>query len=1075
MDNQTDNKKNIHWFVIDDDIRVLKNMHAELKAGGINEAHIHCLRPQGREAFREFKLRPKFWIQDESVVPDWEYIVEEWRYTVAVWGQGDKEFIRVNTQTLSSLLNEVTPEGIDTYFVFFIDIQYADHNEDGSEILCDYCGFDIFRSIRWMIKPELYIARFLSHLSRRLMQGFINNEYSELKIGSEKSKKKSQSVGDKSGKRPNAMDDFRIDMGFFSKASFRKTPNVTETINILNKYTIDCIQDALPREVPDNSIFGIYNNSYPQNMDKISWDNNKIVYLKDGVIDLALGKKEFPQKTCKKTRLFKSREIFLRCVYEHFKSREIFLRCVYEHLKKRNTDNGNISIYYKNKSNNTTSYKRSPNITLKWGKSTQGTINNGMHFYYNYKKIDNTISLDFSKIPLYREELQKWYDWNSSDTSSESEKVVDILFIGEKIYVEIAGCNSDSNEILSIKNLDKLEEKINRLRPKYLVANIPKEKGRKVLQAIKEVTNCVPKFEIHGFGVYLYDPDNRIAGVNNCCKLPQEDKFGIIRITNPISPIYWKLICLLDLENQEDKMAHNLVYKLDSLTSENWEIAKQELSDTYKLKYLLTKNESYDEQCQCILKSKYDSEQNVWDFNGELIKKHKELFKRLGLTRTKESPIHWVLVSDKDELETALKSELNTLSKYPLISNDFNFDEENQFHRWKIQEIKTKGELKEKLADLKTKGDKAGEPSFVFLFDTMVPVYKHETEKKVTTAIQVISACLKSMPLAFRILFTYGDSEERNNYFMGQEYLTLGNQDGKPNDKIWKNARQVAKEKGNLFCYYPDSIKSDSSASSDSSTSTVSIISPDILYFIQEDLEAQPHKVLNSTLCTPELRKRFAEEHSQEIAKWYKDSTSIINDKVSKLKKLGKNPDFTKIAATLFCTFTGYRIPENESLNFFKDRLILLSYYVNRDLLENVEDKETDFSVNYLWAMWVLKKYSFSLCQKNPSEKEKNYKIKWNELFEHEKKINFDMIIRKFSNESLLEKIGELAVEIDKLFTEYASTKDKKIWKQSESANEVEKIMRKFIGQYFYIPENGFNAYDFLKDLDLLRNDQGQS
>lgn len=961
MDNQTDNKKNIHWFIIDDDIRVLKNMHAELKAGGIDDAHIHCLRPQGREAFREFKLRPKFWIQDESVVPDWEYIVEEWRYTIAVWGQGDKEFIRVNTQTLSSLLNEVTPEGIDTYFVFFIDIQYADHNEDGSEILCDYCGFDIFRSIRWMIKPELYIVRFLSHLSRRLMQGFINNEYSELKIGSEKSKKKSQSVGDKSGKRPNAMDDFRIDMGFFSKASFRKTPNVTETINILNKYTIDCIQDALPREVPDNSIFGIYNNSYPQNMDKISWDNNKIVYLKDGVIDLALGKKEFPQKTCKKTRLFKSREIFLRCVYEHLKN--------LKNLKKRNTDNGNISIYYKNKSNNTTSYKRSPNITLKWGKSTQGTINNGMHFYYNYKKIDNTISLDFSKIPLYREELQKWYDWNSSDTSSESEKVVDILFIGEKIYVEIAGCNSDSNEILSIKNLDKLEEKINRLRPKYLVANIPKEKGRKVLQAIKEVTNCVPKFEIHGFGVYLYDPDNRIAGVNNCCKLPQEDKFGIIRITNPISPIYWKLICLLDLENQEDKMAHNLVYKLDSLTSENWEIAKQELSDTYKLKYLLTKNESYDEQCQCILKSKYDSEQNVWDFNGELIKKHIELFKRLGLTRTKESPIHWVLVSDKDELETALKSELNTLSKYPLISNDFNFDEENQFHRWKIQEIKTKGELKEKLADLKTKGDKAGEPSFVFLFDTMVPVYKHETEKKVTTAIQVISACLKSMPLAFRILFTYGDSEERNNYFMGQEYLTLGNQDGKPNDKIWKNARQVAKEKGNLFCYYPDSIKSDSSASSDSSTSTVSIISPDILYFIQEDLisSIKPSYTIRQTLREGKLTNE----------KWIEELEGLYNSyKANNNEKNSLKP----------CKWNGYKF-ESDDLIFYQNRLIILLRFLSK--IKNSLGEHAEFLEDF-------RLYNIA------HEAER---VNWKKLLEHEQNIIRpileDLIVKKkreFSN-----------------------------------------------------------------------------
>lgn len=322
------------------------------------------------------------------------------------------------------------------------------------------------------------------------------------------------------------------------------------------------------------------------------------------------------------------------------------------------------------------------------------------------------------------------------------------------------------------------------------------------------------------------------------------------------------------------------------------------------------------------------------------------------------------------------------------------------------------------------------------------------------------------VPLSFRILFT--NEINKKTYFEERAYLDISNF-VETKGTIDKSMREAAN--GRLsFCYY----QLPKNVSGEEGISSVSIFLPDVLYFIQKDLEAQPHKVPNSTLCTPELRKRFAEEHSQEIAKWYKDSTSIINDKVSKLKKLGKNPDFTKIAATLFCTFTGYRIPENESLNFFKDRLILLSYYVNRDLLENVEDKETDFSVNNLWAMRVLKKYSFFLRRKNPSEKEKNYKIKWNELFEHEKKINFDMIIRKFSNESLLEKIGELAVEIDKLFTEYASTKDKKIWKQSESANKVEKIMQS-IGQYFYIPENGFNAYDFLKDLDLLRNDQGQS
>lgn len=1096
MDNQTDNKKNIHWFIIDDDIRVLKNMHAELKAGGIDDAHIHCLRPQRREAFREFKLRPKFWIQDESVVPDWEYIVEEWRYTIAVWGQGDKEFIRVNTQTLSSLLNEVTPEGIDTYFVFFIDIQYADHNEDGSEILCDYCGFDIFRSIRWMIKPELYIARFLSHLSRRLMQGLINDEYAELKLGRE------TSVTDKSKSvRLGERDFYNIDWGFFSKAAYRKKEEQNSgkeiKINILNQYIINCIQEALPKYVTNENIFWTYNNSYPTT----SFTTEYVKDIKDLIIRY--------NSSIDKKKLFSNRAQFLNCYYNKIKN------------SKNIDDIGLFEEFPKE-------------FDFPDGSDMANKIRNGLHFRFStteYKYKDDKqnycfkkkIWLDLKETPLYREELQKWYGWYNyykrvrskpyiirdkkyskrlhindktqlmydiqelqklCERRDSDKNVRSILYIGgiiDPISLHINGVSPDEeSRIINEDELDNIDKIVGELRPRYIIVNVPKlaDKYIDAIQKIIELMQLIPHFAIHGFAVYFYDPENKFdfTELGNICKLTCSDESTEITISKPISPIYSKLIFLLYFQEQEDAMCHRLVHKLYDITPESWNTTKKWLGNMFHLKQLFTKNDTeFETLCEAIHSLEYlEYKEGKWIFNEneEEEMSDKDLITKLNLS-PKSRKFYWILITEREninekdgDLAKVLKDELTALQGSNVVSNQFIFNQETDFLKWNYEDVKTKKGLEVKLKDVASSNRNYG--GYVFLFDSKVPVYEFEEGNKIkkTTAIQFIGKQME-VPLSFRILFT--NKANKKTYFEERAYLDTSNF-VETKGTIDKSMREAAN--GRLsFCYY----QLPKNVSGEEGISSVSIFLPDVLYFIQKDLEAQPHKVLNSTLCTPELRKRFAEEHSQEIAKWYKDSTSIINDKVSKLKKLGKNPDFTKIAATLFCTFTGYRIPENESLNFFKDRLILLSYYVNRDLLENVEDEETDFSVNYLWAMWVLKKYSFSLCQKNPSEKEKNYKIKWNELFEHEKKINFDMIIRKFSNESLLEKIGELAVEIDKLFTEYASTKDKKIWKQSESANEVEEIMRKSIGQYFYIPENGFNAYDFLKDLDLLRNDQGQS
>ena len=1006
MDNQTDNKKNIHWFIIDDDIRVLKNMHAELKAGGINEAHIHCLRPQGREEFKvsEFTPRPEFMIKDELVVPDWDYNVVE----VKTFEEEDGNNSQPDATTLFSLLKEVvpqntatqdhTPQKNSTYFVFFIDILYADHNEDGSEILYDYCGFDIYRSIRWMIKPELYIARFLSHLSRRLMQGLINDEYAELKLGRE------TSVTDKSKSvRLGERDFYNIDWGFFSKAAYRKKEEQNSgkeiKINILNQYIINCIQEALPKYVTNENIFWTYNNSYPTT----SFTTEYVKDIKDLIIRY--------NSSIDKKKLFSNREQFLKCYHNKIKD------------SKNIDDIGLFEEFPKE-------------FDFPDGSDMANKIRNGLHFRFStteYKYKDDKqnycfqkkIWLDLKETPLYREELQKWYGWCNyykrvrskpyiirdkkyskrlhindktqlmydiqelqklCERRDSDKNVRSILYIGgiiDPISLHINGVSPDEeSRIINEDKLDNIDKIVGELRPRYIIVNVPKlaDKYIDAIQKIIELMQLIiPHFAIHGFAVYFYDPENKFdfTELGNICKLTCSDESTEITISKPISPIYSKLIFLLYFKKQEDAMSHRLVDKLYDITPESWNTTKKWLGNMFHLKQLFTKNKTeFETLCEAIHSLEYKEGKWIFNENEEEEMSDKELITKLNLS-PKSRKFYWILITEREninekdgDLAKVLKDELTALQGSSMISNQFIFNQTTDFLKWNYEDVKTKEGLEVKLKAVASSNRIYD--GYVFLFDSKVPVYEK------TTAIQFIGKQME-VPLSFRILFT--NKANKKTYFEERAYLNTSNL-VETKGTIDKSMREAAN--GRLsFCYYrlPEKI------SDKEGISNVSIFLPDVLYFIQKDLEAQPHKLLNSTLCTPELRKRFAKEYSQEIAEWYEDNTSIINPKVDKLKKLGENPDFNIMAATLFCTFNGYRIPENQSLYFFKDRLILLNYYVNRDLLVNDKDKETDFSINNLWAMWVFKKYSFSLCQKNSSEKGKKYYVKWNELFDHEKEI----------------------------------------------------------------------------------------
>ena len=380
--------------------------------------------------------------------------------------------------------------------------------------------------------------------------------------------------------------------------------------------------------------------------------------------------------------------------------------------------------------------------------------------------------------------------------------------------------------------------------------------------------------------------------------------------------------------------------------------------------------------CKAIHSS--EDEEGKWSFDEEAMS-FKELITKLNLS-PKSRKFYWILITEReninekdDDLAKVLKDELTALQGN-MVSNQFFFNQETDFLKWNYEDVKTKEGLEVKLKDVASSNRNYDE--YVFLFDFKVPVYdfKEGNEIKITTAIQFIGEQMKA-PLSFGILFT--NKANKKTYFEERAYLDTSNL-VETKGTIDKSMREAVNERLS-FCYYqlPEKV------SDEEGISNVSIFLPDVLYFIQKDLEAQPHKVPNSTLCTPELREQFATDHSEEIKDWYEVEKALgIKDKINELESLGnelesldKSSRFGRLNAALFCTFNEYRIPEGESLKFFQDRLILLCYYI---------DKNCPMKV--YWALNVLKKYSFSLYQV-PLEKEKKYKIKWNELFEHEKEI----------------------------------------------------------------------------------------
>ena len=165
--NKTNSEKEIHWIIIDDNESVLKNIFVELTDSGIKGDFIHCFTPSKQV---KFNCKPqdnnKLWLEFDGDTYDWDYEINP--------------SLKTLFELIKDIENKSNVENL--YFVFILDILYQDD--------CNFCGFDLYRAIRWHINPEHYIVRFLSHLSRSLIEEFIDNEYPNLKLGREVKKRK---------------------------------------------------------------------------------------------------------------------------------------------------------------------------------------------------------------------------------------------------------------------------------------------------------------------------------------------------------------------------------------------------------------------------------------------------------------------------------------------------------------------------------------------------------------------------------------------------------------------------------------------------------------------------------------------------------------------------------------------------------------------------------------------------------------------------------------------------------------------------------------------------------------------
>ena len=970
--NKTNSEKEIHWIIIDDNESVLKNIFVELTDSGIKGDFIHCFTPSKQV---KFNCKPqdnnKLWLEFDGDTYDWDYEINP--------------SLKTLFELIKDIENKSNVENL--YFVFILDILYQDD--------CNFCGFDLYRAIRWHINPEHYIVRFLSHLSRSLIEEFIDNEYPNLKLGREVKKRISKNEISKKGTRLKANNYYRIDLGFYSKAGYRKdisrSSNVDDIkINIINQDIIDNIKETFPRDISYNDIFWLYNNIYP--VLKVSEDCNTSKHIEvDNEGRIIISPVEYNKKDITRESIFRLRREFLELCF-----------------KVKDTNINQIGLF--NQTNNSFKF----NIT---GENSDYKMSKGLHFKYEWRGKECTL-----KSPLYRQEVSYLYNLMKCVPRK---KVIDILFIGDKVDVKLADSIVNNELVDNVNDIKNLLTIVGETRPKYIIVNQADDNNNAVIKTIKEVILSIPNFEIHGFGVYFIANYWQEKGIPQSCLLNIKDGNKIC-IVSPISPVFSKLLFLSYIENPLDTLRHDLLNKENLNNGEWWDNFKIWMANLLDLKSMYSKKDEFKKRAEIIRKSEYNKEHKKWLIENKEFD-IKDFLKELNLEFEQEK-IHWILITDNDNFEGIIKKELERMAANSAISNNLEYTDKD-FTCWMFSDIDKIGEIKEKLDELK----QIHNSQFVFMFDSKVPILqyiKEENKEILQTAIQYIAERMKRESITFRILFTYNSQSEREEFYSERKYLQieeykaideLNNIENRLvkrikeeqkdllkgiteeqkilvkgiKDELDKRMKDVVSAK-QLFLFYPSEMKEDK----------IEIIGPDVLYFIRKDLKNCYS--LNKELWEIFDRKKIPNKDMEDTLKeFYEKIIFFFNEDKKKYETNNINCQ---------CNWTGYSLKEQDNINFFKDRLRLISKYIVLKLNRENYNELYDDSI-----FDEMKRYKLSCYNGN---------IRWNNLFEHEK--NFlinNIIMRHIINEGKknLGKEGKKISEREKtrrVFEEYFILED---------------------------------------------------
>lgn len=968
--NKTNSEKEIHWIIIDDNESVLKNIFVELTDSGIKGDFIHCFTPSKQV---KFNCKPqdnnKLWLKFDGDTYDWDYEINP--------------SLKTLFELIKDIENKSNVENL--YFVFILDILYQ---ED-----CNFCGFDLYRAIRWHVNPEHYIVRFLSHLSRSLIEEFIDNEYPDLKLGREVKKgisknEISKNEKPKKGTRLKANNYYRIDLGFYSKAVYRKDISKSSTvddikINIINQDIIDNIKETFPRDISYNDIFWLYNNVYPVCLENKN-DENTVNLTVDKKINIS---NVIYNQSMTRGLIFRLREGFLDSYYK-----------LLNDLQENNIKG--IGLFHQQ---NKSSY-----FVIKECNDIDNKINNGLHFKYK-KAANKKISLDLNGYPLYRQEVSHLYNLYAP-----SEKVIDILFIGDEVEVKLADSIVKSDFVDHVNDIKDLQTIVGETRPKYIIVNQADDNKNTVLKTIKEVILSIPNFEIHGFGVYFIANYWQEKGIPQSCLLNIKDGNKIC-IVSPISPVFSKLLFLSYIENPLDTLRHDLLNKENLNNGEWWDNFKIWMANLLDLKSMYSKKDEFKKRAEIIRKSEYNKEHKKWLIENKEFD-IKDFLKELNLEFEQEK-IHWILITDNDNFEGIIKKELERMAANSAISNNLEYTDKD-FTCWMFSDIDKIGEIKEKLDELK----QIHNSQFVFMFDSKVPIlqYKKGGDKEfLQTAIQYIAERMKRESITFRILFTYNSQNQREEFFSERKYLQiekdiaideLNNKENRLVKRIEEKQKELVKglkdeldkrmkdviSAKQLFLFYPSEMKEDK----------IEIIGPDVLYFIRKDLK-NCYSLNNELWKIFDGKKIPNKDMEDTLKEFYEKINFFFNEDEKKYKTNNINCQ---------CNWTGYSLKKQDNINFFKDRLRLISKYIVLKLNRENYNKLYDDPI-----FDEMKRYKLSCYNGN---------IRWNNLFEHEK--NFlinNIIMRHIINEGKknLGKEGKKISEREKtrrVFEEYFILED---------------------------------------------------